>query len=496
LASRRRFAAARCRRILSGWWHRAGASRRRDVGWWHRAGASRPRDVGHALFGIAFALLAGCNLDNPGDEPPRGTLYFPNALALSPHEPGSEPRYLFVANSNFDLRYKAGSVQAFSLDRLDEETEGCTVERPCEPIEDTELVLEDEVLVSSFSTALTASPDGRYLFATTRTDDSLTFIALDSEADGDDVLDCGGSGRGCNLNAERGPNANDPGEPLKWPNDPASVISGPLSDWSDDASPDALYAMVAHRGGEVSLFVEQPSAPRTDPRRFELQAVFSGLPPPLTNIAFDPSTRLAHVATGASALARVGVVPADAAGSDSDTASLYLAGFVTMQSLAAGALSRDLVFTPALPDAGEALAEDSALIVAVEPSALLLADVNETRNAPGRARVKRTAVVGGGASRLAFGDVGGRPTAVVACFDARALFIIDVETMLTISVVPNLSGPFEIELDEERQRVYVADFRSSVIRVVDLSQLAGTQGGQSAGVIATLGKPRVIQELR
>jgi hypothetical protein len=169
---------------------------------------------------------------------------------------------------------------------------------------------------------------------------------------------------------------------------------------------------------------------------------------------------------------------------------------VRLQSLANALDARDLAFIPALPGAGEALSQNSALIVAQEPSALLLADIDASRNAPGRARVKRTAVVGAGASRLASGMLGGRPTAVVACFDSRALYVIDLETMLTLSVVPNLSGPFEIVLDEERERLYVADFRSSVIRIVDLSRLADSQGETSAAVIATLGKPRVVQELR
>ena len=111
-------------------------------------------------------------------------------------------------------------------------------------------------------------------------------------------------------------------------------------------------------------------------------------------------------------------------------------------------------------------------------------------------RVKRTAVVGAGASRVTTGVLGGRPTAVVACFDARALFVIDLQTMLTRSVVPNLSGPFDLELDEERARVYVSDFRSSVIRVIDLGALTDSQGEASAAVIATLGTPRVLQELR
>ncbi len=446
-----------------------------------------------ALLGAALALTA-CNLHNPGDEPLRGALYFTNALALSPHEPGTAARYLFAANSNFDLRYKTGSVQAFSLERLDEaiESDDCTGDEPC-AFDDTASILEDEVLVSSFATALATSADGRFLFVTTRTDESLSFVRLDSDADGDDVLDCGTGDRRCDLYAARARDPEDLSQPLTWPNDPAAVTSGPLSDWSGNSDDDSLYVMVAHRGGEVSLFIEQPSEPENEAGRFELRSVLQRLTPPLTNVGFDPSTGLAHLTTGAAGVASVGVVPPQ---EDDGRGSLYYAGAIRMQSLVGAPDARDLAFLPAVSNAGQALSEDSALIVATEPSALLLADVDESRNGPGRGRVKRTAVVGAGASRLAAGVVGGRATAVVACFDARALFVIDLETMLTVSVVPNLSGPFDIVLDEERERLYVADFRSSVIRVVDLSRLADSQGERAATVIATVGMPRVIQELR
>jgi sugar lactone lactonase YvrE len=85
---------------------------------------------------------------------------------------------------------------------------------------------------------------------------------------------------------------------------------------------------------------------------------------------------------------------------------------------------------------------------------------------------------------------------VVACFDARELFVIDLITMLPRSVVPNLSGPYEIALDEQRQLLYVADFRSSVIRIVDLSPIAAGDGEAPVQVVATLGEPQVLQELK
>ena len=444
---------------------------------------------GRALFSAAL-LLSGCNLYNPGDQPPAAALYVPTALALAPHEPGSAPRHLFVANSNFDLRFKGGTVQAFSLDELDRRTEDCRADDPCTV--DTEDVLVDEVIISSFATSLVASPDGRFLFATTRTDGSLAFIPLDAEADGDAVLDCGEDGPGCGLYAARGADSNRPGERLQWPNDPAAVTAGPLSNWTGDPDDQLLYALVAHRGGEVSLFIEQDDPAPDDPERFELRSVLRGLQPPLTNVGFDPATGFAYLTVGAYGLARVGVVPPQG---EDELGSIYFAGAVRLQSLTAAPDTRDVSFMAARSDAGDALAKPSALVVANQPSALLLADI-DAANATDDARIKRTAVVGAGASRVTTGMLGDRLTAVVACFDARAVFVIDVETMLTRSVVPNLSGPFEIELDEVRARVYVADFRSSVIRVIDLSALAESQGEASAAVIATLGEPRVLQELR
>ncbi len=88
-----------------------------QVGWW------RPTS-----FCCALLLAAGCNLDNPGIAPPVGKIAYPVALALS-----EDNEFLYVVNSNFDLRYNAGSVHSYNLDELEEEIgsegdpEGCFV---------------------------------------------------------------------------------------------------------------------------------------------------------------------------------------------------------------------------------------------------------------------------------------------------------------------------------------------------------------------------------
>lgn len=55
----------------------------------------------------------GCFSTDNGPPPPQQQLYFPTGLAVSP---GGHA--LFVVNSDFDLQYKAGTVQALDLDRI------------------------------------------------------------------------------------------------------------------------------------------------------------------------------------------------------------------------------------------------------------------------------------------------------------------------------------------------------------------------------------------
>src|SRR5687767_2831234 len=65
----------------------------------------------------ALALCAGlaCYKPDDGREPPLDRIYFPSGLALSP-----DGDRLYVANSNWDLQFNAGSVQAYDAARLRE----------------------------------------------------------------------------------------------------------------------------------------------------------------------------------------------------------------------------------------------------------------------------------------------------------------------------------------------------------------------------------------
>ena len=72
------------------------------------------------LLAALVALLSNsCYPAGDGKAPPPEELYFPTGLALDrPQLSESAPRYLYVANSDFDLQYRSASVISYDLDLL------------------------------------------------------------------------------------------------------------------------------------------------------------------------------------------------------------------------------------------------------------------------------------------------------------------------------------------------------------------------------------------
>ena len=443
--------------------------------------------------------LPSCSLDNPGDPPPEGKIYLPGGLHISQQSADSAARFLYVVNSNFDLRYNAGSLQAYDLTALDEEiTETCgdDLGPTCE-IEPSD-VLADEVLVPSLVTSIASSSDARRLYVTTRTDSDLTVVDVD---DGDDEpLSCGDSGdRRCDdaHTTYRDPIASQ--RRLVVPGEAVGIVAGRAQDFAgeDDPTLEGEYVLVAHRGGEVSLFHDDGSS------ALELQDVLTlgGPLRPLrepTGITFDPVTRLAYLSVfaretidiaGKKVLGRVGIAPG------ATTASLFDNGALSIEGVSLGRDTRGIAMNP--------LVAGQALVVSRAPNSLMWVDVASAlegngEGGPTQAVVWRSESIGRGPSRVITGPLGDRTIAIVSCFDGRQIFILDAATAEPISIVHNFSGPFEVALDSVRQRLYVADFRSSVVRVLDLSALVNgaSEDVPTARIVATLGHPELVQELQ
>lgn len=76
-------------------------------------GSSLPRAVLGLGVVLALGAAPGCFSTDNGPEPPEHALYFPTAIVASPGG-----NVLYVINSDFDLQYKAGTVQALDLGRI------------------------------------------------------------------------------------------------------------------------------------------------------------------------------------------------------------------------------------------------------------------------------------------------------------------------------------------------------------------------------------------
>src|SRR5438128_10994953 len=77
-----------------------------------RDGMNRAQAPALALLLAACAWVPACGLNQAGVTPPDNTIAFPASAVLD-----SGANWLFVTNSNADLRYNDGTLLAFSLKR-------------------------------------------------------------------------------------------------------------------------------------------------------------------------------------------------------------------------------------------------------------------------------------------------------------------------------------------------------------------------------------------
>jgi DNA-binding beta-propeller fold protein YncE len=279
-----------------------------------------PRSI--ALLGcLAWAASSGslgCFEPDDGREPPLDRIYFPTGLALSP-----DGNRLYVANSDWDLQFNAGSVQVYDAERLRQllptycnadadcgggqvcdlvpredgqqpvaPTHWCvdaasadpcaglglqspaqrsTAPGQCAPFDNNDFLL-GSVSVGAFATDLLyrVNPNGGgRLFVPVRSDATLHWmdVAGDAPGGGRAEIDCGQGGSGkCDDNHRRGDSREEAA---------ADGQSRPIEPFGVDASADGSAIVVTHQTeGRVSLFVNDWAQAGEGPR---LQSVLSGL---------------------------------------------------------------------------------------------------------------------------------------------------------------------------------------------------------------------------
>lgn len=452
---------------------------------------------GHPSRTLALAVsaiaLTGCNISAAGIPPTKGTLNFPIAVALSPADSSGLSHTLFVANSNFDLRFNHGTLMAFSLDeiagdevRTGEEIggllEGCTKADPCTFADVSQIEL-DEVAIGSHADGLAVSPDGRRLYLAARSKQDLGTVDWDGakfhcgeDRDVEGVPVCADAFQmgatpdgGVAMQRE-----------LTLSGDPVDVAAGRLSDVGGPV--DGNFVLLALREGRVALYIDQhPGSEQDLP---VLTDIIEGIPtssitPSLVTLTLQPGTGLGWLTNADSRdLGRVGViVPADPL-----RASLFNAGALRLGGLDDGQDTRDLQFDPRAPTM-------RAWVLARRPESVVTLDLSRMGLNANDVGLGQIYEVGAGPSRIAVALIGGRTYVLATCFDAKKIFVIDADQGALVAVVGGISGPFELAVDEARQLAYVTDFSLSVVRIVDLEPLTRAE---DPFVRATLGEPTPI----
>lgn len=482
----------------------------------------RKSSVHRALWPLALALVA---CEGGGASPPPGRLHFPTAIALSPAEDG-QSRFLFVASSNWDLRYLSGSLATYDLDVLNreldaraclrEDRESCGIvpaEDPRDDLQGTDIVpvsglLVSEVYTGSYASGLAVAP-GRAadaplrLYLPVRSDANLTHV--DVGVDGrlrcrDDGFAGSTDPRECQGMFRSGDDETANLRGLSLPPDPVGIHVGPLSDIATSTMPsDGNYVMLAHRGGAVSMFFDAPIGESTRPR---LVHVLEGLAEELSDVTVDPVTKLAWLPSAFEPrIARAGVAfDGEAAAPERsflfDGGSLFVSGAVDTGSATRGD-TRSVRFDPR-PGVRR------AYVLARAPRALLTVDVDESL---GLLEVVDVVPIGSGPAKLQLAEVptasGTRVLAFVTCFNSSDLYVVDIDTGLLLGVVRAIGGPYDVVVDVPRERLYVADFTQSVLRVFDLAGtfacLEPSLGDATAcapSPLGVVGRPVAVQELR
>ncbi len=316
-------------------------------------------------------------------------------------------------------------------------------------------LLLSEAEIGSFADGLAISTTGRRLYIPVRSDANVTFIDVDSEG----LLDCG-SGfvpqQSCTefYRTSSAEQVN-PSAPVEMPADPVDVFAGSLTADFDPAF-EGEYILVAHREGEASLLFDQERNGVVRPR---IAASLDELAPEQVTITYQPAAKKAWISSAVTnQVIRVGV----AIDGDLTQSSLFNAGTLFVTGLDVGNVMRDILFDPRP-------GRDLAYMVSRSPESLVVArsdSAGEQLNVVGQISACR------GPSRLKLVELPARGgmvlTAFISCFEQRMVQIIDAELFQGITILTNISGSFEFVVDVPRERIYIADFSTSVLRIADL----------------------------
>jgi hypothetical protein len=208
-----------------------------------------------AFCGCLFGAI-GCLPDASGEPPPGDKLIYPIGLKVT-----HNGQYLLVANSNFDLRYNAGTLIAIDIDKLKAiwatggnpdwlSRDGQTMFVPAEELVDA----EDTIRFGAYASDLELTPQGDKAIIPVRGEKAIVIVDVNADAKSENgrLLDCNqGKNKRCDKDHMVTSNSR-----VSLPIEPYEVTSATYRVSRDVENEDTItYGFATHlSGGEVSAF--------------------------------------------------------------------------------------------------------------------------------------------------------------------------------------------------------------------------------------------------
>lgn len=376
-----------------------------------------------------FPFVVACNLEGRGF--PSDEFFFPQAIAGS-----ADGQLLTVGNSNFELKYREGSLLLLDLTRtlaleanciLGLEASGHTDRSQCQVNDLAPLVIDQRPIGSYISkllmrdNALFAAIKGSRTLLKLNVSATDGFVACTEEPCPIDALELESEPTDMALQGDTLITALQSGK---------LVLSNLQQTWLSDVQTGIanLTSVHASPGPQGQIQVWSGGAPTNRNTAFVHQSFVSG-----TQISTSRTLSLRDIDDGTDVR-------------DLDTYGNHL------------------------------------LVLSRRPEALLfVSHLGEIET------IVRT---GFGTSVMTQAKVDGRDMLFIACYDARAVYVVDLSTRALVDIVAGFSGPHEMWFSETHQRLFVTDFRNSQVHVV--------QKHPTLGYIRTLslGAPKTPEAFR
>jgi len=435
-----------------------------------------------APLALGLAAMLGCYKSGEGADPDDNHPYYPTGIALSPNG----GRWLFLANSNFDLAHNAGTVQAYDANAIRAAIEECKKDgTKCAP--DAARFVRATVRIGAFAADLRAierrDGDGNVLpgkgrlLLPVRGDASLT--AIDWDESGDQItLRCttgarpNEKGTRCSSEWRLGTDEAKSARRLVLEGEPFGVAIPefwPKTNAEEPARSEGIAAVVHQSSGNVSLFVRVARDGATPPGK--LAHVLGGLAAGGTSIAaldlvrdgdrFIPRFLVTNRSQSNVLIVRYLPDPVVERG------GLVLSEVVPIPPQATGFDTRGVVVDPA--GVGETR-PTRVFLTSRSPAALVVGEVDPVTN---KLSFYENFALPIGPSRLTRASIEVEPGVfrtriIAASFDARSIVIFDPDSRRISNVIRTHRGPYGMVIDAPNKLAYISNFTDSTIQVLQL----------------------------